>query len=335
MNFLARDPSSSGPLGGPHLQPEQLDRYRREGFLAPVPVMPPELAALYRAQYEAFVDDFGGQLPPHYKHKLHLMLPWVSDLVHLPAVLDRVESILGPDFLCWTTNFLIKESGAGSFVSFHQDSRYWGLTPPEVVTAWIALSPSTSESGCVEVVPGSHLEAERTHVDTFAAGNMLTRGQEIEGGVDPDSVVAMELAPGEMSLHHIQLIHGSGVNRSADRRIGLAVRYMSTRVRKAGHRESALLVRGQDEHGHFDLERDPGGRYDSLGRRAHNRAVKLQIRGGYDSDQSTPLGVRLRLWAKRLLLSAALDVMYLGLSLGLGRGRTAPKDRRVGGGLST
>jgi len=315
MHVLERETSSPERSGGHPLEPRQLERYRVEGYLSPMPVLSPQEAALTRTEYEGFVQRFGGKLPPHYKHKLHLMLPWVSALVHHPAVLGPVESILGPDVLCWTTNFLVKESGAGSFVSFHQDAHYWGLTPPEVVTAWIALSPSTDASGCVEVVPGSHLEGPRGHVDTFAAGNMLTRGQEIEGGVGEDAVVAMELAPGEMSLHDIRIVHGSGVNRSDDRRIGLAVRYMSSRVCKAGPAESALLVRGTALRGHFDLEQAPREDYGIRGRRAHNRAVKRQICGGYASDGSAPLALRVRLWLKRFLLSSALDVMYLGLCL--------------------
>ena len=82
---------------------------------------------------ESTVDD------SHLRHKTHLLFTWLADLVRHPRILDAVEDLYGPDLLCWTTNFFIKEKANPAFVSWHQDSTYWGLSQPDVVTAWVAL----------------------------------------------------------------------------------------------------------------------------------------------------------------------------------------------------
>jgi ectoine hydroxylase-related dioxygenase (phytanoyl-CoA dioxygenase family) len=148
-------------------------------------------------------------------------------------------------------------------VSWHQDSTYWGLSKPDIVTAWVAFTPSTVESGCLRVVPGSHLRDQLPHGDTFATDNMLTRGQEVKVTVDERDALDVVLRPGEMSLHHVRLIHGSEPNRAAHRRIGFAIRYLPTSVRQtSGIRDTATLVRGRDDFGHFALEPAPASDFD-------------------------------------------------------------------------
>ena len=110
----------------------------------------------------------------------------------------------------------------------------------------------------MRVIPGTHTMEVVPHKDTFAADNLLSRGQEVSVEVDAAKAVTLELAPGEMSLHHVKLIHGSEPNPSARRRIGLAVRYIPTCVRQtAGEVDSATLVRGKDAFGHFQPEQRP------------------------------------------------------------------------------
>jgi len=231
--------------------------YRRHGYLSPIPVLSPAEARGYRAKLEAV--EASGRLPAGaLRSKCHLLLTWVDDIVRHPHVLDAVESLLGPDLLVWGTSFFIKEPRNPGFVSWHQDLTYWGLAPADIVTAWIALSESTLANGAMRVVPGSHTHEVLPHTDTFAPENLLSRGQEIRVEVDAEEAVALELLPGEMSLHHVKLIHGSEPNPSPERRIGLAVRYIPTYVRQtAGLIDSACLVRGTDRYGHFRPERRP------------------------------------------------------------------------------
>ncbi len=233
-------------------------RYHRDGYLSPISVFSPAEALAYRAKLEAI--EASGLLPAGaLRSKCHLLLTWVDEIVRHTNVLDAVEGIIGPNILVWGTSFFIKEPRNKSFVSWHQDLTYWGLEPADIVTAWIALSPSTRENGAMRVLPASHTMEVLPHTDTFAADNLLSRGQEIRVDVDERKAVALELEPGQMSLHHVKLIHGSEPNPSPDRRIGLAVRYIPTHVRQtAGMVDSAMLVRGVDSFGYFHPEERPG-----------------------------------------------------------------------------
>ena len=152
---------------------------------------------------------------------------------------------------------LFRSAGDAGYVSWHQDATYWGLSSPEVTTAWVALSPSTVESGCMQVIAGTHT-SQVAHEDKFDEKNLLSRGQEVTVQVDRSQAVNVELQPGEFSLHHVLLFHGSEPNRSTDARIGFAIRYVPTHVfQRSGTRESATLVRGVDRYGHFDPEQPP------------------------------------------------------------------------------
>jgi non-haem Fe2+, alpha-ketoglutarate-dependent halogenase len=245
------------------LAPETVEAYKRDGILFPLRVMDEAAAAGMRAKVEALAAAEGGKLSRATNQKPHLLLPWLADLVRHPAVLDPVEDILGPNILCWASGFFWKQPRDPAFISWHQDSTYWGLSHADIVTAWIALTPSTPESGCMQVVPGTHHREQVAHKDTFAENNLLSRGQEIAVEVDPEDVVDVVLQPGEMSLHHVRLFHGSEPNRSAEPRIGFAVRYIPTYIRQtAGARDSATLVRGEDTFGHFDLEPRPAVDFD-------------------------------------------------------------------------
>lgn len=242
---------------GKVLTDAQVAAYRRDGIHFPVDVFTPDEARALLARFEATEAEHGGRLPPRINQKPHLLYPWIADLVRHPRILDAVEDVHGPDLLCWSAQFFAKNAHDPSYVSWHQDGTYWGLSSPDVITAWVALTPSVPENGCMEVVPGTHLR-QVEHVDTFADSNLLSRGQEIRVEVRPEERVPVILRPGQMSLHHVLIFHGSEPNTADYRRIGFAIRYIPTHVRQVnGPRESATLVRGTDRFGHFDLEERP------------------------------------------------------------------------------
>src|SRR4051812_34095954 len=195
--------STAGSLN--HLTRAAVEDFRRDGYFSPIRAMPVAEAIAIRAKLEAHEKKAGGPLKGSLRHKAHLLFPWLWDLVHHRGILDPVEDVLGPNLLCWTTNFFIKEARDPAFVSWHQDSTYWGLSSPDVVTAWVALSPSTIESGAMRVLPGTHA-GQIAHRDTFKEGNLLTRGQEVMVDVDGKDAVDLVLEPGEMSLHHVRII---------------------------------------------------------------------------------------------------------------------------------
>ena len=234
-----------------------VEHYAAQGYYAPVPVLSTAEAAALRGKLEAF-EGGGGPMAGKLRHKSHLLFTWLNALVRHPNILDAVEDLIGPDILCWGTSFFIKEPRNPGFVSWHQDSTYWGLDPADVVTAWVALSDSTATNGAMRVMPGTHKLEQVPHRDTFRPENLLSRGQEIMVDVDERQAVMLELAAGEMSLHHVRLIHGSDPNPTDQRRIGFAIRYIPTYVRQAaGAHDSATLVRGVDRFGHFEAEQVP------------------------------------------------------------------------------
>lgn len=280
------------------LTPQQVETYRSAGFVAPIRVMSDGDAAELRARLEAFERTQGAPLKGAFRHKTHLLFTWLNDLVRNERILDAVEDLYGGNLLCWTTNFFIKEAHDPAFVSWHQDSTYWGLSRPDVVTAWVALTPSNATNGAMEVVPGTQVMDQIPHRDTFSSNNLLTRGQEVAVDVDPATAHAVELRPGEMSLHHVRLIHGSAPNPSADRRIGFAIRYIPTDVRQIEGEDSATLVRGVDEYRTFEHEPRPPRDLDPEFVRMHHaiaeRNAKILYKGTKVQSYDDPSVVRAR-----------------------------------------
>ena len=241
---------------GDGIRAEAARFYRENGYRFPIDVLAEDEAVAYRRQLERFDAEHGLIAGPQ-RTKLHLILTWMDELIRHPKILAAVEAVLGPDILCWSSSFFLKEPKDPSFISWHQDGTYWGLSSTDVATAWLALSPSTRQSGCVKFMPKTHL-APVGHRETHAPDNALSRGQEVEVEVDEAKAVHVVLRPGQASLHHILLFHGSEPNASDDRRIGLAIRYVAAGVRRLdGSRDSAMLVRGADRQGNFDHESRP------------------------------------------------------------------------------
>ena len=260
------------------LSPDALERYRRDGFYFPIPVLAPAEAREHRRRLEAVEAAHGGGLAGDLRQKPHLLLTWLADLVRHPTILDAVEDVLGPNLLVWSTSFFIKAARDPAYVSWHQDATYWGLSEPDVVTAWVAFTDATVENGAMRMVPGSH-DHQLAHRDTFAPHNLLSRGQEIAVEVDEAHGVDVLLRAGEMSLHHVRMVHGSPANRSDDRRIGFAIRYISAHVKQlAGAEDGAMLVRGVDEHRHFVPERAPAADLSPQARAHHAESVALSAR---------------------------------------------------------
>jgi len=246
------------PLTDGHLNDATVARYWDDGYLFPVPVQTAAEAANARTELEMIERDWldnGLPLPlATYKRvNAHVVMPFAARIATDPRVLDVIESVLGPDILVYSAEFFIKEPRTTHIVSMHQDLTYWGLGATQgLVTAWISLSASTPASGCMDFVRASHKNAILPHEDTFDDNNLLSRGQEVRVDVDDKDKVAIEIHPGQMSLHHGLTIHGSGPNTSADRRIALVVRYCTPDVaQEVGDKDYAMLARGTDIKGNF------------------------------------------------------------------------------------
>lgn len=237
--------------------------YDRDGFYFPYDVVGEDEAAALLADLEA-----GEAALAERREDLSLLrsyparlLPSFDRLIRHPRLIAAVSQILGPDLLVWGSGLFIKEPNTTTFVSWHQDLFYWGLDDVDEVTAWVALSPATTQSGCMRFIPGSHRKRLVPHVDSFAQHNLLTRGQEIAVEVDESAAVDVVLRPGQASLHHGFLFHSSAPNRTAKRRVGAALRYIKPSMRqKSGDRLLVAHVSGKDEYGHFDVAPPPAGR---------------------------------------------------------------------------
>lgn len=252
---------SSPTLSG-RLSEAQRSSYEKNGYLCPLPALEPHQAARFLASYMEYSNrnrDRLATMSPRERYQVfsetHFALPWVHKIVTYPRILDAVESVLGPDFLVWNTNWFTKMIGDKTFISWHQDGTYWKLSPPKVVTAWVALTPSQPVTGCMRIAPGTHLTPAMPQRQTDNQNNALSRGQEIAVKVDEKHAVDLALMPGEMSLHNIWIAHGSNPNQSTDTpRIGLAIRYVSTEVHQESPKKPiGMLVRGRDTYGHFEF----------------------------------------------------------------------------------
>lgn len=239
------------------------ETYDRDGFVFPCDVVSETKAQELLADLEAgeaALSDRPAELSMLHSYPDQL-LPSFAKLIRHPRLIEAVSQILGPDLLVWSAGLFIKEANTPSYVTWHQDLTYWGLDDAEEVTAWFALSPSNVASGCMRFVPGSQKKQLVPHVDSFAEGNLLSRGQEIAVEVDDNDAVDVILKPGQASLHHGHLFHASGPNTTGNRRIGAAIRYIKPSMKqRSGDKSLVAHVAGEDRYGHFTVAEPPQDR---------------------------------------------------------------------------
>lgn len=259
------------------LSPDQVDRYHRDGYLSPVRVVSEEQAAAIRDTVEDLEASLGGRIAGMHRSKFYLRHRWAYELAITPAMLDMAEDLIGPDILLYYSNCWFKNDGDQGYVTWHQDITYFGHEPDDVLTCWIALTPSTEQSGCMQVLPGTHREGPLPlTTPDLNDKNMLPSGQLVDYDAASATPVSMPLAPGEASIHHVCAIHGSLPNMSNDRRMGITFCFQPPHLKQRGERRtSALLVRGEDRYGHYELETPPVVGAEDAAIAAHARGVEL------------------------------------------------------------
>jgi hypothetical protein len=241
------------------LTPDQKRQFDEQGYVFPFRAFDAARATGYRERIEAYERSANIDANRTLKIKGYLAFPWLMEIAREPEILDAVEDIIGPDILLFGASIFAKGGRDPRYVSWHQDSAYFGLTPHREVTAWVALSEASSLHGCLRVAPGTHRGPALQHVETHAKDNMLAKGQALQG-IDEAAAVEMPLTAGQFSLHHEQTAHSSLPNRSQERRVGFAFFYIPTSVRPVNGKGRATLVRGTDSHGHWQPDDLP--RYD-------------------------------------------------------------------------
>ncbi|MFN7750720.1 MAG: phytanoyl-CoA dioxygenase family protein [Pseudomonadota bacterium] len=243
------------------LSTQQVTDYRANGYVAPLDALDAAAVAHYRGELERTEAHLGGSLMAidrKYRGNLHMMCRWMDELARTPAILDAVESLIGPDILLYTSRFFIKEPNSEGIAAWHQDCTYFGLRPYDHVTAWVALSDVTEDAGPLEFAVGSHIRGALLQKSGVVKNSVNTAGQIIVEWFDQSRIDRAILRAGQFSLHHTCVVHQSAPNRRDERRIGIALSYIPTRTRYIGNRRMpAYLVRGQDTYGHFDLQPPP------------------------------------------------------------------------------
>ena len=229
-----------------HLTPKQIKDYNDHGYVAPINVITSEEANKIRKEIEKIENNWPNELSGLGRNYVHMISPTFDELCHNSKILDAVESIIGKDILICGTTLFIKNPNQEGFVSFHQDAKYIGLEPHNWVTAWIAVTDSNEENGCMRMWSGSHKNNLKKHSEKFNEGNLLTRGQTVEN-VPLESTKPVILRAGQMSLHHPTIVHGSGLNKSNDRRIGFVVQsYIGSNVDQVLGKIYVQQARGKD-----------------------------------------------------------------------------------------
>jgi len=257
---------------------EQVAAFRRDGFLFPFPMLGKDETEACLAAIERYERWLGCPLPEA-ERKWNTMpfahLPWFNALVRDPRVLDVIEDLIGPDILVWTSTFWVKEPESPGIAAWHQDNAYFGLEPSEQVCAWLALTESDVEAGCVNVLPWHGAPRILHHAARKVAASINRGNQTVVEPFDESTRVAMELKAGSFSVHHGLCMHGSGPNRSRRRRVGLGFNYIPAHVRPtASIRMAAMLVRGADKWGHFDLVEPPTDEFGEEGLALHEDIVE-------------------------------------------------------------
>ena len=266
------------------LTPEQVASFHHDGFLYPVPALSPSEIATCLDGLDRLESELGAPVADSdikWRSHAYAHSPWFNDLIRHPGILDAVEDVIGPDILVWTSTFFIKEQHSPTFAAWHQDGTYFGLEPHEQVCAWVALTDASARAGCMEQLSSRGAPRQYRHAPLGLAHSINRAGQTILEAFDESAPVAMALRAGEFSLHHELAVHRSAPNHAAHRRIGIGLNYLPPQVRvNSPVRLKAMLVRGEDRHGNFDLVDPPSAERDAAALATH-QAVSDQYRANY------------------------------------------------------
>ncbi len=264
------------------LSSSQIAAYQNRGVLFPATTFSKRELSGYAQKLAELESHCGGQVKGYRGSQLHLFFSWAHELATHPKLLDLVEGILGPSFLIHSSTLFCKYPFDASFVSWHQDSYYWRLSEPRLVSAWIAFSDSTQENGCMRVMPGSHRGPILPHHNAaIDERNLLRSGLVLKQMPRNEEALDVRLKAGQVSLHHANLIHGSGPNHSAHKRSGFAIRYVADGVSQRGPHHQVVLARGSCSGGSYSLADPPPPREFHVSFQEHREFCQRlrQIRG--------------------------------------------------------
>ena len=254
------------------LSSNQLQEYNDNGYIAPIDILSKDEAFQIRKEIENIETKWPDELKGVGRNYAHMISPTLDKVCHNSKILNAVESIIGKDILICGTTLFIKNPHEKGFVSFHQDATYIGLEPHNWVTAWVAVTDSNEENGCMRMWLGSHKGNIKHHEQKYDDGNLLTRGQTIEN-VPLDKTIPLILKAGQMSLHHPTIVHGSGLNKSNNRRIGFVIQsYIGSNVDQVLGKMYVQQARGNDTFNYHKHTKRPINLLDPENIKVRNKA---------------------------------------------------------------
>lgn len=236
------------------LTQDQIDFFEENGYVTPIRVISEERAQQILDEVDAFERETG-MASDTLELKVHLYFDWFLKLVRGDTITDIAKDLLGPDILLWATRFWTKRPHDHKYVGWHQDMAYFQLDPQDMITLWLALTPATVENGAMKFYPGSHRHLEE-HIASYDTDSLLTRGQYVPD-IDESKAIDVVLRPGEMSIHHGNLLHASPPNNTDGPRIGIAMMMFPAHVRSTGPRRTATVVCGEDRYNYWDHDPEP------------------------------------------------------------------------------
>jgi chlorinating enzyme len=239
-----------------NLTAQQIQQYRQTGILFPLPALTSKEVADVLAQLAILDQLLGGYATTKQQSQCHLRFKWACDLATHPRILNAVESIIGPDILVHSSTVFRKQAQDQQYVSWHQDGYTLDLSQRQFVSAWIALTDSTINNGCLRVLPKTHTHRIE-HFERPQPNNMLGKGLTVTETLNTDNAQDVILQAGQMSFHHANIVHGSQPNMSNGPRIGLAIRYVAPQVQQQKAHHSVILARGHNNFEHYHVQPKP------------------------------------------------------------------------------
>ncbi len=246
--------------------------FNKDGFVSPVRIFDAVETDLVRQQLEYYERKLGKDIFSNFQLKGHLIFPFLWEIVHELKIIEIVETLIGPNIVCWGSSFFVKDVGTSDFVPWHQDGTCWGLNGTNGLTVWLALTPSKEDNGCLRVRPCTHTR-KYEHIINENPNSMLPLKEEVNHSHSKINTVDCILNPGEISIHHMYAIHGSKRNESSARRIGFAIRYIDGSMKNTnGLNSHATLIKGHD-FGNFIHEKKPKYDLDAQALRRHSSII--------------------------------------------------------------
>jgi ectoine hydroxylase-related dioxygenase (phytanoyl-CoA dioxygenase family) len=271
------------------LSEQQIEHFHSQGFLEAIPVLSQAEVAHYRGCLEAFERTYPNDIKK-LKSKSHILCPWVADIARNERILDVYEDLIGPDILCYSMAFRVKEPDGKTFAGWHQDGAANPIKPILVIGA-LALADCSLAHGCLKVIPGSHKNGVLQHIDTGDPDSILSRGQYISADIDESKAENLELKAGEIGLFNAGIVHSSPINTSGERRLILLVEMIPTDTEVRAHRDSAMLVRGMDAFNNVDVDPAPSEEFGPNERAAWRRATTKVGKNVFEGSPLAPIGV--------------------------------------------